>query len=369
MFVEIHMLQNFAPHCLNRDDTNSPKDCEFGGYRRARISSQCIKRAIRTSPAFERYLRSAIGVRTKRLAQLLTEGLVREGKDDGTACTVAVAFAGALAGKMTEDRTNVLLYLGRDEIARMVETLAAHWDGLAPDAGNKKKLGKACTDLVKAFNTGTQAADIGLFGRMVAEKSNITLDIDAACQVAHAISTNRVNMEMDFYTAVDDLNPEEETGAGMMGFVGFNSACFYRYALIDTRQLTKNLDDDRKLALAAVEAFIRASVAAIPSGKQNSFAAHNPPALVLCLVRDGSEPWSLANAFVDPVRPQPDADLVHASIARLDDYWGRLCSVYGDHGILTRPVCTLDRPELPNLGDQAVENVDALVARVMEVIQ
>ena len=47
MIIELHMLQNFAPSCLNRDDTNSPKECEFGGYRRARISSQCIKRAIR----------------------------------------------------------------------------------------------------------------------------------------------------------------------------------------------------------------------------------------------------------------------------------------------------------------------------------
>ena len=43
MFVEIHILQNFAPSNLNRDDTGMPKDCEFGGYRRARISSQCFQ--------------------------------------------------------------------------------------------------------------------------------------------------------------------------------------------------------------------------------------------------------------------------------------------------------------------------------------
>ena len=49
MLIEIHIIQNHAPSNLNRDDTGSPKSCTFGGIRRARISSQCIKRSIRQS--------------------------------------------------------------------------------------------------------------------------------------------------------------------------------------------------------------------------------------------------------------------------------------------------------------------------------
>ncbi|MGH2353252.1 MAG: type I-E CRISPR-associated protein Cas7/Cse4/CasC, partial [Chloroflexota bacterium] len=31
MIIELHLMQNFAPSNLNRDDTGQPKDCEFGG--------------------------------------------------------------------------------------------------------------------------------------------------------------------------------------------------------------------------------------------------------------------------------------------------------------------------------------------------
>jgi CRISPR system Cascade subunit CasC len=142
---------------------------------------------------------------------------------------------------------------------------------------------------------GGMAVDLALFGRMLADLPN--KNIDAACQVAHALSTNKVSMEFDFFTAVDDLSPEEETGAGMMGTVEFNSACFYRYANIDLKQLTGNLAGDSELAQKAVEAFLRAAVATIPTGKQNSMAAQNPPSLVFAVVRDKGL-WSLANAFV-----------------------------------------------------------------------
>src|SRR5512138_2793880 len=67
MVIELHLLQNFAPSCLNRDDTGAPKDCEFGGVRRARISSQCLKRAIRRDAGFSELLAAHGGVRTRRL--------------------------------------------------------------------------------------------------------------------------------------------------------------------------------------------------------------------------------------------------------------------------------------------------------------
>ena len=229
MKVEMHMLQNFAPSCLNRDDTNSPKDCEFGGFRRARISSQCLKRSIRTHPVFVDALQGATGVRTKLLAGRLCEQLAGMG-DVAQVSAIVAAFVEALVSALDKagEKTKVLLYLGNDEITRMEALLREHWADLlaaarasAPEkaagakAKSKNPLQTAAIEVAKGYKSGTRAADIALFGRMVAESPEMNLE--AACQVAHAISTHKVSMELDFYTAVDDLQPEAETGAGMMG--------------------------------------------------------------------------------------------------------------------------------------------------------
>jgi len=354
MFVELHMLQNFAPANLNRDDTNNPKDCEFGGVRRARISSQCIKRAIRTSPVFGETTRVKIGTRTKRLVHQLSKRLVKAGKSEEEALEVLTDFVPQYASKLDRDgeKTAVLLYLSNAEIDSVVQALLENWDSLSDDKATKKLV----RSLVKAHKGHTSAPDIALFGRMLAEKPE--LGLDAACQVAHAISTHRVTMEMDFFTAVDDLNPEDTVGAGMMGFTGFNSACFYRYARIDWGQLVKNLNDDADLARRTVEGFLRAAVTAVPSGKQNAFAANNPSNFLLAVVRKDGMGWSLTNAFERPVNPRRDSGLVAPSVAALDAYWGRLCQVYGT-GTLTRVAALPLDPGL-SLGHLAADQVESL---------
>jgi CRISPR system Cascade subunit CasC len=198
---------------------------------------------------------------------------------------------------------------------------------------------------------------------MLAEKPELSLE--AACQVAHAISTHRVTMEMDFYTAVDDLNPEDTAGAGMMGFTGFDSACFYRYARIDWDQLVANLNGDSSLARRTVEGFLRAAVAAVPSGKQTSFAANNPPSLLLAVVRRDGMGWSLANAFERPVRPRGDEGLVAPSVAALDAYWGRLGQVYGTGTLVRTATLALDADlPLQSLKESEVANLEAWIGAV-----
>jgi CRISPR system Cascade subunit CasC len=388
MKIELHLLQNVAPACLNRDDTNTPKDCEFGGVRRARISSQCLKRAVRSDPTFSETLHSELGIRTKGLVSQLTKRLTTQGKTEEEAVAVATGFVEATLSAVEEKntKTKVLLYLGEDEMQRMAAILLEQYDTLlaasnaaksAPTdakksatAGAKKNktdpFKDACAQAAKTFKGGTKAADIALFGRMMAE--NPETNIDAACQVAHAISTNKVAMEMDFYTAVDDLQGDAETGAGMMGFTGFNSSCFYRYAVIDLVQLEKNLGGDRELAHKAVEAFIRASVTALPTGKQNSMAAHNPPDAIFAVVRKGGTPVSLANAFTKPVRPERDTDLMEASITRLDDYWGKLTTVYGETSIAAKAICTIPTVELKHLHAAKTNSLAEVVTTVMQAL-
>lgn len=365
MRVELHLLQNFAPSNLNRDDTGAPKDCDFGGYRRARVSSQAIKRAMRREFGRDELVSGdRRGTRTKRLTEALVTRLGAAGKDEAESLAVANAAIGALglkhqsSGETAGDfKTQYLVYLGQQEIDRFAQTCLEYWAELAS--------GKALSNTTKrAFIgqlDGGKAADVALFGRMLADLPE--KNIDAASQVAHAISANKLSAEFDFYTAMDDLKPEDTEGADMMGTVEFNSSCFYRYANVDLTQLATNLKDD-DLVEPTLEAFLRATVAAIPTGKQNSFAAQNPPSFVLAVVRDAGM-WSLANAFVDPARPDRNGDLIANSATALDRYWGQLGSVYGDDGIRGAWCINLTGAGLESLGNATVGTFGELVDNVL----
>ena len=154
-------------------------------------------------------------------------------------------------------------------------------------------------------------------------------NLDAAVQVAHAISTHRVDFEYDFFTAVDDLKPSDDPGAGMMGSIGYNSACYYRYARLDWDLLVRNLGD-QELAARTAAAFLQASIDATPSGMQNSHDNQSAPALALAVVRGQGGGWSLVNAFEKPVRNGREGGLVEPSVEKLVDAYICLSENLGD---------------------------------------
>jgi CRISPR system Cascade subunit CasC len=389
MFVELHLIQNFAPSNLNRDDTGAPKDCEFGGYRRARISSQCIKRAIREEFRNQRVLGgSNLAARTRRVTHELARRLEAQGKEATEARVVAETLLGGI-GLAVDDQSNTqyLLFLGEREIAALAQLCMEHWDELREiadpaikaeqsDAADsrlrrtkqdaKNAVPASIQREARARLDGGKAADLALFGRMLADLPE--RNIDAASQVAHAISTNRISMEFDFYTAIDDFRPEDTQGAGMMGTVEFNSACYYRYANADLDGLLRNLAGDEELARDTLRAYLRASIDAVPSGKQNSMAAQNPPSLVFAVARE-SGLWSLANAFVQPVSAGSNGDLTGESIRALDRYWGELTAMYGDDAITGSWVASLNGNGLENLADARVPSVDDVIANVVATVR
>jgi CRISPR system Cascade subunit CasC len=333
-FVEIHVLQNFAPSNLNRDDTGAPKDAFFGGTRRARVSSQCIKRAVRNffqdqSVAKGLFSSDDVAVRTKRLMGELVKKLVakKRPEEDATA-KVKQALAAVKLTVKDDGKTEYLLFLGQREIDHLAKVIDGSWDAIVTGAPavEGQKASKAKKDAAKAASpelkkalesvmNGGKSVDIALFGRMLADMPENNQN--AACQVAHAISTHAVEREFDFYTAVDDLKPEDTAGADMMGTVEFNAACFYRYALVDLDLLIKNLQGDAALASNGVGAFLEGFVVAEPTGKQNTFAAHNAPEFVAITVRRGGAPRNLANAFERPVRVKTDEILTGKSAEAL----------------------------------------------------
>ena len=341
LFIEYHLIQNFAPSNLNRDDTGAPKDALFGGHRRARVSSQCFKRAIRLQAAGTGEIADADrGVRTKKLLQVLLQQLNALGHDDEAQARPRIELALGAAGlKLGDDgKTEYLLFLGAREISAFAALIHTHWDDLAgaPSGDDKPKKSKKeakadAPDAVKKearkLLDGGKALDVALFGRMLADLPEANQH--AACQVAHAISTHRVEREFDYFTAVDDIPDASATGAPMIGQVEFNSATFYRYAALDAHKLLSNLQNDRDLALAGIAAFTQAMARAIPIGKQNSFAAHNPPQFVGVVLRHAS-PFNLANAFERPVWPDRQRTLTAQSVQALAAQERQLAGAYGD---------------------------------------
>lgn len=376
--VEVHVLQNVAPANLNRDDTGSPKSAMFGGFRRARVSSQSQKRAVRE--AFPGHLPvDNLAVRTKKLLSKLVEKLAAHGKAEENARVAAQAALEGVGLGIKNDSTEYLLFVGNEEVDRIADLILDYWDELqelgrqssSEEGKAKKKAAKAKVPdaLKKALESvfdGGRAVDLALFGRMLADRPE--WNVDAAAQVAHAISTHKVDREFDFYTAVDDLSPKEETGAGMMGDVEFYSATLYRYANVNVEKLIENLQDDRELALRGVRAFLQSFVDTLPSGKQNTFAAHNPPDFVVVTVREGG-PRNLANAFAKPVWRGREG-LVASSVAALDEYMGKIERAYGGtkssaHFLnlsTAKPSHTgREHPSLADLLDAVMKDVEELV--------
>ncbi|GGN01948.1 type I-E CRISPR-associated protein Cas7/Cse4/CasC [Thermus composti] len=346
--LEIHVLQTVAPSNLNRDDTGSPKDATFGGFRRARISSQAQKRAVRVAfkewPLLKPEERA---VRTKRLVEELLRRLADV--EEELARRAIENALNALGFGVKEGRTEYLLFLGNRELDALAQGIRENLEALSGEVKGKKKA-EVPPELKKALERvldGGKAVDLALFGRMLADRPD--LGVDAAAQVAHALSTHKVDREFDFYTAVDDLNPEEETGAGMMGDVEFYSATLYRYAVVNLDQLVANLQGDKDLALKGALAFLEAFALTLPSGKQNSFAAHNPPLFVAFRAGKGM-PRNLATAFEKPVRPREDKALSALSVERLVQEWDRFDKVYGPLEPEWKGALDLTEAELGKLG-------------------
>ena len=380
MLIEIHMIQNHSPSNLNRDDLGAPKTCVFGGVTRARISSQCLKRSIRNpgNPAdvhnrgaglFFEAMQDHIGLRTSFFPDLVKNALESsdipgdERKKVVTACTKIAKKeeAGAGTSEEVEDsdtrpRLPQLVFLESSEAQAFVSKLSemraskewqrsyAAWiDGKLKDT----PLADFTRELSLAYKH--RSVDIALFGRMTT--SAAFEDVEAAIQVAHAISTHAVINEVDYFTAIDDLG-KSGGGAGHVDEAMFNSACFYKYFCLDWNQFVHNLtgpepgekqgtaahktwEDEAKLnaqrlAACALGHLLRAAALTTPSGKQNSFAAHNLPEGILVEVKNGGKtPISYTNAFAEPVEPRSQRGLIGESIARLGQYVHEIADGYG----------------------------------------
>lgn len=318
--IELHILQSFPVSCLNRDDVGAPKTATFGGVTRARISSQCLKRAIRERAREEQGGKGGFaGVRTKLLAPMIRGALVeRHGVAADRALEMACAVAGVFNKKegkplRTDDpELETLFFASPHQVTALAELAFKEFGAGGEIKADKRKFVKACVDVGVV-----DAADIALFGRMVAADSSLTLE--GAALFSHALSTHRADNDIDFFSAVDERKDKSaDAGAGMLGTLEFASATYYRYVglnldlLADKNHLAQMEQEPRK---SVVEAFLRACIGAVPGARKNSMNADTLPGYVLGIAKDKGHPLQLVNAFEDPVRP--DHGLLGPSVRNL----------------------------------------------------
>jgi CRISPR system Cascade subunit CasC len=360
--VELHLLQSFPPSCVNRDGNNSPKDCMFGDARRARISSQCLKRAIRQADSFAGTVGEAIADRSKQMRdKKLIPYLLQKGLSQQDAEKHADDFRRALAkDDKKPNLTSVGLYFGDQELFSLLDAFRG---------GDRKWKEKGMH----------KSADVSLFGRMLAEAAD--LNVDAAAQVAHAISTHKLSQDMDYWTAADDLKDRsegEDAGAGMLGTAEFNASLFYRCACLNLDQLGRNLGEKNEngewhngseLTAKTVEAFLLASYDAIPTGKLNGHAHFSPPIFALAVARKRGMPLNLCNAFLDPVSARNGKRLGIASASALLDHLKRMRAMVPVDEATYFMAHALPESPAPADGVTVLNGYRSLVEKVMEELK
>lgn len=283
LFVDIHVLQSVPPSCVNRDDTGSPKTAFYGGVTRARVSSQAWKKAIRDyfPQVFEK---EKLGKRTKRIVSMvITYFPDTMTYDEKEKAAEKVLTAAGLKIKNASDGTNALFFMSHAQAKALADLFV----------NNNGKIDKK--DAQEALRQ-QPGIDIALFGRMVADDPS--LNTDACSQVAHAISTHAVQNEYDYFTAVDDLQDEDNAGAGHLGTVEFNSSTLYRYATVAVHALGDVIGKEETPEV--IKGFIDAFAMTMPTGKVNTFANETLPDAILVTLRE-DRPVSLVGAFEKPI--------------------------------------------------------------------
>lgn len=313
-FVQLHLLVSYPPANLNRDDSGQPKTARMGGAERLRVSSQSLKRAWRTSDLFQQALVGSIGTRTKRLGKEAFDALIAAGIGGKQAAEWAGQIAKVYGAAKKDDPLEI------EQLVHVAPEERASLDALVAKLAQDKRA--PADEELDALLHAQAAADIAMFGRMLASKT--AHNSEAAVQVAHAIGVHASAIEDDYFTAVDDLN-RNDPGAAHIGENGFAAAVFYLYLCIDRDLLGKNLGGDEVLTQKALRALVEAALKVGPSGKQNSFASRAYAHYALA-EKGAQQPRSLSLAFV---RPVAGGDYVGEATEALQRVRDNMDKVYG----------------------------------------
>jgi len=332
-FINFHILISHSPSCLNRDDMNMQKSAFFGGKRRVRVSSQSLKRTMRTSNYYRQHL-GAPSIRTNHLADFQHQAVTAlSNRYDENLIKQAIDYISGKDSSADKAKDDAVAAWVLEEVVYFCDQIKK----LEAEGVDAKKLQKLIEKDGLAFRQAiANGLDIALSGRMATSGLMSEVGkIDGALAVAHAITTHAADADIDWFTAVDDL---QALGSAHLGTQEFSSGVFYRYASLNLKQLQVNLGllpdmkadetaDSRLKALDIAAHVLHMLATEVPSAKQQSFAAHN--LADVALVGFSHQPVSLANAFEKPIQADNKGGFREPSIKELHGYWDKVHRGYG----------------------------------------
>lgn len=334
--VQIHSLAGYSASLLNRDDAGAAKRILFGDEVRTRVSSQCLKKHWREAPGVTAIGEMAVRSR-KTYQQFVMAPLIEEhGVSPDEARAVAAALIKATLGADTkkEDPTDTgnIVVLSPREIGFLTDLAARVLAVMNDEKIDVKEALKKPEFEAKANKANLQllpmTLDMAMFGRFVT--GDLFSRVDSSVSVAHAFTTHGEASEMDYFTAVDTLNPDEETGAGLVASAELTTGLFYSYVAIDMNQLRDNLGEQGDVAETLAARLVRAMATVSPGAKRGSTAPYAYSEFIM-LERDGVQPRTLANAFRRAVKAE-GKDLGAVSVEALFAHKAKLDRMHGANG-------------------------------------
>lgn len=416
MFLQIHALTSYPASLLNRDDAGLAKRIPFGDATRLRVSSQCLKRHWREAmvemdveePAFRAGgIEIGDGFRSRKVFSLVRDklrdrinGLSDESIETLVSAVQSVVLSRAKNKEDTEGEemegaresaelnTKQAIYLSSAEVEylvhlgirmREVEKDVDRLLRLSRPIGKNDKLKKekkafraqlTADENLHAMLKSATGITSALFGRMIT--SDLLARVDAPVHVAHAFTVHAGATEMDYFTVVDDLALDEETGGAHLGQTELGAGVYYVYAVVDVPLLLSNLTgveakewktQDPAVARAVLAELVRTIACQSPGAKLGSTAPYAYADLLL-LEAGAAQPRTLGNAFLQAV-PAREGNLARRAARDMAHYLQRVDMAYGrtaSHRALTATLDGVDFHELsPVALDAAVSStLDAL---------
>ncbi len=359
MFIQIHTLTSYHATLLNRDEAGLAKRIPFGNTTRLRISSQCLKRHwtenLRDTLDLPRGFRTRYFFSRQVLPRLLEEGVPADLAKTLVRELINLLFVRKeekkeLLGRKEEKKekkpddplkTPQAVLFGKPEADFLVQLIKKCADQSEPEKalellkGELKQTQKNFKTMLRQAGFGDLYAGIegALFGRFVT--SDILSRSDASVHVAHAFTVHPLDTEIDYFTVVDDLLRDEETGAAHADDMELGAGIYYGYVVVDIPLLISNLtgsdpgdwkNQESSDARTLINGLVRTISTVSPGAKLGSTAPYAYSDFVL-LEAGPQQPRSLANAFLHAL--PADGDMTRAAIDALCRHITAMDSMYG----------------------------------------
>lgn len=316
--LNIDILRFLPPCRCNRNDNGDQKSIDINGTRRLYVSSQCIKSNIRKYFGFKTF--SDISYIEDKLnnysEDMEDESYNLTEKDYNSLIGKKNSGGNKSSNKKTSKKKSKE---NSEDVAE--ETINTESENGSSSSGSdnvcihtslkelyelRNPVDKDKKDVKVIYNPNIE---ISLFGRMYANDKD--WNVEAACQVSHAVSIQKTEFEDD--TWVCRQSDMSKLGCITMGTSNIGSAIVYYSVNLNIKDLLKKYNNDVEAVKKYVAKFLVATYAhPLESGANGT--NHNSQPLFFNVTIGNFIPHNHLEVFYKPVEPDSDIDSIKETL-------------------------------------------------------